>query len=246
MKMFGNFNPLEASSKKAESSDPRNLATPSYQQQPPAQEPMRGVTIPNGGDTHNPNSNKASAVDVLDEAWNTDPSKLPQDKRLEAIKDDDFVKAAENFKPSYTEEELAQAQESPEALQALLQRTSQQALAAAATMSSKVTENYLTQERESMEARMHRTLTRTSVMNEVKALNPALTTGPFKEMTENLVSKYMSINPDVSAKEAATLVDKYVSEKLGLVKPETKKESDDSTEGTSSANWVEFSEIANS
>lgn len=241
MEMFKEFNPLAPTSQQGgNSQDPRNLATPAYQETP-----KRGIDIPNNQDSHNPSSSKESAVDVMDEVWNTDPSKLPKEPSWSPIEAEKFTEASKSFQASFTEEELEEAQNDPRKMQELLNKAAQQGLAASANMSSKVTADYIRQEREASEARFKRNLTMSSVMSEVRNLNPALTSGPFKGLTEDLVGKYMSVNPDVSPVEAAKLVDKYVSEKLGLSKVPTSNEGEkeNTTDDKDTQNWVEFSKV---
>ncbi len=230
MEMFKNFNPLEAKQPAAApTSDPRNLATPAYKE-----EPKRGLETPNI--TQAPADNK-SALDVMDEVWSNTQVEAPA--QLKQVTAEQFAEAAKSFVPTFSPEQLEEAQRDPAKLQALLAQASQQGLAASANMSSQVTANYLSQEREASEARMQRNLSMTSVMNEVKSLNPSLTSGPFKSLTEDLVGKYLSKNPNAVSSEVAKMVDEYVTNKLGLQKPQAAASAEKKEKPTT--NWVDFS-----
>lgn len=233
--IFSKFNPFDAAATKKEASDPRKV---------PAQpEPLRGVEPTTSTTSTQPNaspSSDKSPVDIMEEVWQTEVK--PDASTVQQVKPEQIKELASKFKPEINPELLAEAQSDPEKFAELITNVTRQAFESATAVSSAMTTNYLTQERGALESRTKSHITKTSVLDEVNKLNPALTSsGPFKKMTEDLVAKYLVKFPDKSPAEVAKDVDAFVSTKLGI-KKETSAPAKGEEETTKSTNWMEFLE----
>lgn len=237
MSLFTKFNPFEASAKvgAAPTNDPRTAPVT-----PAQQEPIRGVPVPASTDTTQPDSSKKSPVDILEEVWQTELK--PDTSSVQVIKPEQISELSSKFTPTFDAAEIEAAQSDPAKFAELMTKVARQSFEKATAVNSALASNYLEQDRAALETRTKTHLTKSSVMDAVAELNPALTSsGPFKDMTANLVSKYLTKYPDKSPKEIAADIDAFVATKLGTQKPaatETKPED----EPAKKTNWMEFLE----
>lgn len=238
MQSFSKFNPFEAATTKATTADPRAAATPTYQQQP-----MRGVDTPDL-QTANSNATAESAVDVMEEVWDTDLSKSANQHKIQQLKDEDFGKLAASFNPVISDEEMAAAMKDPAKFKEMMASVAKQALSASTNLSAQISNNYLEQAAKHAETSTNAQLTKNAVMSEIKTLNNSLTTvKPFREMTEQMVAKYLAKNPNADAKAAASQINDYVATKLGLKKTEeSPSDSSANSEKTDETDWTKFLE----
>lgn len=237
MQSFTKFNPFESATAKSTTVDPRAAATPTYQQQP-----IRGVDTPDN-QTNNSNATAKSAVDVLDEVWDTDLSKTANQPKIQQLKDEDFGKLASSFNPTISDDEMNAAMKDPAKFKEMMASVAKQALAASTNLSAQISNNYLEQAAKHAESSTNTQLTKNAVMTEIKSLNSSLTTvKPFREMTEQMVAKYLAKNPNADAKEAASQINEYVATKLGIKKAEETSNTPDKTEGVDETDWTKFLE----
>ena len=235
MNIFDKFNPLEAGNQNAPTQDPRNTATPTYQQQP-----MRGVEVPNQNPNDATNPPK-SGVDVLDEVWDTDLSKFDKDSKIKQMEEKDFGELAKNYNPTISDDEMAEAMEDPAKFKAVMASVAKQALAASTNISSQISSNYVEQASKLGEARMARSMEKNAVMAEIKTLNKSLTSvKPFREMTETMVAKFLAKHPGSDPKEAASKISDYVAAQLGITKAEEETSSTPTSKDTEADDWTSF------
>lgn len=234
MNIFEKFNPLEGGNSQQATQDPRNTATPTYKE-----EPKRGLETPNQ-DPNNSTDTQKSGVDVLNEVWDTDLSKLEEETSIKKLEEKDFGEIGKNYAPKITDEVMKEAMEDPAKFREVMAQVAQDSLAASTNLSSQISANYVEQAAKLGETRMARNMTKNAVMSEIKTLNSSLTSvKPFREMTETMVTKYLAKHPDADPKETATKISDYVANQLGI----TKKEEDPSSDDTSSEvteDWETF------
>lgn len=237
MDAFAKFNPFEASKTKAaggQVTDPRTPNLPA----PTQPEPMRGVegNLPEGQTPNSASTNK-SPVDIMEEVWNTEV-KPDESHNLKTLDNAQVKTLSEKFTPDIKTEDIEAAMSDPEKFRDMLVKVSRESFEAASNVSSSLASNYIEQERSSGGSRMQKELQKTNALAAIQTINPTLTSsGPFKDMTEGLVTKYLAKFPGATPREVADNVNGFISAKLGI---EQKAKDSPEKKEAPEENWETF------
>lgn len=236
-----NVNPFapQQAAPQANAQYPGNPVPPNPSEQVPGQPSSQVSTQPDsqsGRDTQDTESQNRSLIDMMGEVWNNEVKDEPQ---LETVKPEHINTLSEKFQPVIDEEALAEAMQNqdPKKMAEIMASAARQAFAQGTEVSSKVSENYLNQERSQFSDRVTKKAMQDNIMSELGGLNPMITSSkPFKDFATDLVKKYVAKYPDSSPQEAAEKVNAYITQSA----TPTKKEEEEKKSNDDDIDWTDF------